>query len=282
MISNELKQMNHILLRKNYSYNTSKTYLSFAAKYLSYCSTNNYKADTGVEDYVITLIKNGYSVSAQNQAINAIKFYLEKVEGNERKVYTIDRPMKEKRLPVVLSQEEVVKLLSSIRNEKHRLLVKTIYACGLRISEVLNLKLTDIDSYKGCVHVKQSKGRKDRLVPIPESLIKELRIYYKAYRPFFYLFEGQNSKVEKPIPYSTSSVRAIIHRATNKARIKKRVTAHTLRHSYATHLYERNVNLRSIQTLLGHSSSKTTEIYTHVGSLHLQNVQSPLEFLNFE
>ena len=176
--------------------------------------------------------------------------------------------------------DEVRRLFAAVQNIKHACILKTIYACCLRVSEVVALRVEDIDGDRQVLHVKQPKVRKERLIPLPESLLGDLRTYYKAFRPKTFLFQGQVKKrVTAHQSYTSTSVRAMLKRACDRAAIRKKVTPHTLRHSYATHLYEHGVNLRSIQELLGHSSSKTTEIYTHVSKVHLSRMPSPLEFL---
>lgn len=167
-----------------------------------------------------------------------------------------------------------------IKNQKHLQIIKLIYGCGLRVGELTRIELGDIDSERKRVHIRCSKGYKDRIVPISDSSITELRQYYKKYRPKQYLFEGARSKnVSLPVMYSQSSIRSILKRAVYIAGIRKKVKLHTLRHSYATHLLEHGVNLRYIQMLLGHASPTTTEIYTHVSQQKLEAIPSPLEFL---
>lgn len=175
--------------------------------------------------------------------------------------------------------KEVSRLFDVVENDKHKAILQTIYACGLRISELLHLEIAHICGDRKTFHLKGSKGKKDRIVPVPEELLVHLRIYYKKNLPHKYLFEGHGSTALNPKPYTAASVRKLLHRAAKKAHIKKTVTPHTLRHSYATHLYENGINLRSIQVLLGHNSSKTTEIYTHVTNMHIKNTPSPLQFL---
>jgi site-specific recombinase XerD len=214
------------------------------------------------------------SRSYQNQSINAIKFYLEQVVGLDRATYELERPQKIKKLPVVLSQEEVKRLFIQIKNIKHRALLMTIYGCGLRISEVLSLRVGDIDSHRMEVRVRGGKGQKDRLTMLSTILLEMLRSYYKVHRPKDYLFEGPGG-----MPYSATSIRKVLARAVQKAKIQKPVVVHTLRHSFATHLLENGTNLRYIQELMGHGSPKTTEIYTHVAQNALHKVVSPLDKL---
>lgn len=275
----DLAQVEHTLIRKNYSSSTQKAYIHYLTGFEKFCKNNACSLEEGVETYIRQLISKGYSESVQNQAINAIKFYFEKVLGLEKRYYTIDRPKKSKTLPTVLSLEEVSRLFDAVDNDKHNVLLKTIYACGLRVSELLHLEVVHICGERKTFHLKGGKGKKDRIVPVPEELLILLRIYYKKHQPYKYLFEGQGSTEQLPKPYTAASVRKLLHRASKKAHIKKKTTPHTLRHSYATHLYENGINLRSIQVLLGHNSSKTTEIYTHVTNRHINNTPSPLQFL---
>ncbi len=190
----------------------------------------------------------------------------------------LERPRKERKLPTVLSPEEVMRIFSKIKNLKHRSIMLLIYSCGLRISECVNLKISDIDSGRMCIHLRAAKGKKDRLVPLPKQMLGVLRTYYKDYLPKEYLFEGQAQHGIRS-KYSTSSIRAVLGRATRAAGIKKHVTPHTLRHSYATHMLENGIGLRTIQQLLGHNSSKTTEIYTHVSINHILQTANPLDFI---
>ncbi len=215
------------------------------------------------------------STSYQNQSINAIKFYYEQVLGGKRKFYFLDRPRKEKRLPVVLSEEEVVRIFGQVGNIKHKCLLMLIYSAGLRIGEALNITVADIDSARGQVSIRGAKGNKDRVSLLSASLLPLLREYYQQYQPKKYLFEGMGGG-----KYSARSAQAVLKRAVKQAKIKKNVTLHTLRHSFATHLLENGTDLRYIQTLLGHNSSRTTEIYTHVSTKALRDIRSPLDKLN--
>lgn len=275
-----IEELERELLQRNYSPNTIKTYKS---EMLSFVNSRYYILPLDkqlIMDYLLHLKAKNLSLSRQNQAINAIKFYLEKVRGSKREFYNIERPHTEKRLPVILSLAEITRLLGTIKNQKHHTIIKLIYACGLRVGELVNLELRDIMSDHMKIHIRCSKGRKDRFVPINEELLEDLRSYYRSYRPKKFLFEGQLRVGAMPPKYSDSSIRKIFYRALQKARIYKRVKLHGLRHAYATHLLEHGIDLRYIQTLLGHSSSKTTEIYTHVSKKKLNNIPSPIEFLS--
>jgi len=267
------------LRQQNYSENTMKAYLSH---FKSFYFSHYYRAELSRDDimnYLVHLVAKGLSDSKQNQVINAIKFYCEKVMGQKRNTYYIERPRSRKNLPKVLSTDEVKRILDSIANVKHKMIIKLIYACGLRVGELINIEIADIDSQRMRLHIRQSKGRKDRYLPLNDELIDELRCYYKIYRPKHYLFEGIGTQGVPYAKYSASSIRKVFYRALKNAKILKSVKLHGLRHSYATHLLEHGIDLRYIQTLLGHSSPKTTEIYTHVSTQKLSRIPSPIEFL---
>ena len=186
--------------------------------------------------------------------------------------YSVERPMKKERLPQVLAKEEVLDMINCTRNLKHRCIIKLLYSAGLRRSELLNLKLVDIESARMLIKIKDGKGKKDRYTLLSNGLLDELRTYYREYRPKKYLFEGNEG-----VRYSASSVAKIVARSAQWAKIKKPVTPHMLRHSFATHLLEQGVDLRYIQTLLGHNSSRTTEIYTHVAVNGLKSIKNLLD-----
>ena len=194
-----------------------------------------------------------------------------------QRFYTIDRPRKEQKLPSVLSEEEIKRIISSTSNLKHKTILVTIYSCGLRLSELLDLKISDIQSDRHRLLIKDGKGNKDRYTILSDVTLELLRKYYLIYRPKLYLFEGQHGG-----RYGAKSVQNIVKHALEAAKIKKPASTHTLRHSFATHLLENGTDLRYIQTLLGHTSPKTTEIYTHVSSKGLEGVVSPIEKLNLE
>ena len=230
-----------------------------------------------IRKYLQNLVHEGRSDSYINQSLNAIKFYYEIVEGMPNRFYSIERPQKKKSLPKVLSIQEVQAILSNTNNIKHKCILSLLYSAGLRRQELLNLKIEDIDSNRMVILVKSGKGFKDRLTILSEQVLEDLRMYYKQWKPKTYLFEGKEG-----VPYSPESVRKILLRAAQKSGIRKAVTPHMLRHSFATHLLENGTDLRYIQTLLGHGSSKTTEIYTHVAINRIQEIKSPIDFLNLK
>jgi integrase/recombinase XerD len=221
------------------------------------------------------ILKYGYSASYQNQVVNAIKLFFRVVQNTKMEIESIERPRREHRLPNVLSKEEVKLILQSLENKKHVAMLSLIYACGLRRSELLSLSLKDIHSDRNLLIINQSKGKKDRVVPISDKLILLLREYYLQYKPKKWLFEGQLPFSQ----YSERSLELVLKKSVTIANIKKPVTLHWLRHSYATHLMESGTDLRFIQELLGHKSSKTTEIYTHVSTKSIQQIKSPFDDL---
>jgi len=222
------------------------------------------------------ILPKRYSWSYQNQVISALKIYFREILKKNEEEIKLERPRSGRHLPEIFSVEEVEKLLQSIRNLKHQAAIALIYACGLRRSELIHLKLRDVDSKRKLLIIKGGKGDKDRVVPLPDRMIGMLRNYYKIYRPSEWLFEGN----VKGVTWSETSLREVFIRAMKYAGIKKNLTLHSLRHTYATHLLENGIDLRFIQVLLGHRSSRTTEIYTHVMARSIDRIKSPFENLN--
>lgn len=260
-----------------YSLNTVKIYKSCFSEFINHFSTKEIIEITqqDIQGYLLYLVQERQvSTSYQNQAINAIKFYFEKVLNGPRRVYYIERPRKEKTLPSVLSEEEVKRIFEKVINLKHKCLLMTCYSGGLRIGEVLNLKPIDIDSNRMLINVRCGKGKKDRVTLLSIKLLELLREYYKIYKPNDYLFTGQMGG-----RYSERSAQLVLKKAANIAGIKRRVTLHTLRHSFATHLLENGTDIRYIQSLLGHSSPKTTQIYTHITTKGIDQIKNPLDNL---
>lgn len=228
---------------------------------------------TQIQRFIEVVVKRrNYGISSHRQLVSALKHFGDRFTESPLEPVHLKRPRKSRNLPVVLSKEEVIELLRATYNLKHRTMLALLYSCGLRVSEVLHLKLEDIDLDRRQMRIHQSKGRKDRYIPLAESTLPLLTNYVISHKPKYYLFEGQKSMI-----YSASSVRAFLERSRKRARIHKRITPHTLRHSYATHLIENGVNLRLVQELLGHSKPETTMIYTHVAKKDLLSVQSPLD-----
>jgi integrase/recombinase XerD len=274
----------HLIAFKNYmnyrrySGNTIKTYSDALEVFFRFFQNKKLESLT-IEDIIHFnndyILRKNLSSSYQNQVINAIKLFYRNRFNKTMEVDFIQRPRREKRLPNVLSKEEVKAILEAPTNLKHRAMLSLIYACGLRRSELLNLTLVDILSNRNLLFIRQSKGKKDRVVPISNKLIDILRDYYKAFKPKTWLFEGQFPNTK----YSEKSLENVLKQSLTKTKISKKVSLHWLRHSYATHLLENGTDLRYIQELLGHSSSRTTEIYTHVSTLNLQQIRSPFDDL---
>jgi len=266
------------MAHKRYSESTINTYLDGAKSFLMFAypkpiqSVVNEDVVRYVNEYII---KRGLSFSYQNQFVNAVKLFFREIVHCNLDVDKLERPRREYKLPNVLSKEEIAIILRAHTNVKHRTMLSLIYACGLRRSELLHLKPSDVDSKRGLLIIRQAKGRKDRIAPISEKIIEMLREYYKIYKPKVWLFEGQNSGEQ----YSEKSLQNVLKQSLKKTQIKKPVTLHWLRHSYATHLLEAGTDIRYIQELLGHKSSKTTEIYTHVSTKSLQKIKSPFDDL---
>ena len=264
---------------KMYSMATAKSYIHYFEKFINHFYKEEYNdlSELDIQQYLLTVQRTGVSKSSLNLHINAIKFYYEVVLGMPNRFYAIHRPMKEYKLPVVLAPKEVLNLIEATNNIKHKCLVSLLYSAGLRRSEIIQLKIEDVDGKRMLLHVKNAKGGKDRFSVLSDQVLKDLRRYYKKYKPKTYMFEGPTG-----LPYSGSSINKIIKRAAEVAGIRKRISAHTLRHSFATHLLENGTDLRTIQVLLGHNSTKTTEIYTHVAKNHITSVKSPLDSINLE
>jgi len=262
------------LLSRKYSYKTVKGYLYYNRDFLNF--TGKLPSDindSDIKDYLLYLAEEKQSAtSTLNQAINALKFYYGTML-KKKFVYEIKKPRKDKKLPIVLSKEEVTKILDSVDNIKHKAILMLVYSAGLRVSEVVKLKPEDIDGNRMLVFVKGAKGRKDRYTLLSDVTLKFLREYWKEYKPTKWLFPGPDK--ERHITIRTAQ--RIFETACERAGVKKEVTIHSLRHSFATHLLENGIDLRYIQELLGHKSSKTTEIYTHVSSKDFRRIQNPLD-----
>ncbi len=259
---------------KKYALNTCKTYILQFEKFINHYPNKDIitLSEQEIRAYLQHLIQQNKSNSYINQAINSIKFYYEVVMGMPNRFYSIERPRKQQKLPRVLSKEEIRTMIANTNNIKHRCIVSLLYSAGLRRSELLNLKIEDIDSKGMLIFIRNAKNNRDRYSLLSKTVLKELRIYYSQWRPREYLFESPDGK-----KYSGKSVGAIVSKAATKANIKRRVTPHILRHSFATHLLESGTDLRYIQTLLGHSSTKTTEIYTQVAVNNFKLIKNPLD-----
>lgn len=274
----KIKEFTRWMRSRNYSENTIKTYTDALRVFLKYYRDKSVDNITNKDvinfnnDYIKA---KGYSTSLQNQTVNALKLFFSVIKETKIETDKIHRPRREKKLPNVLSKEEVKQLIESCSNIKHKSMLTLIYACGLRRSELLNLKIGDVDSKRKLLLIKSGKGKKDRICPLSDKVLHMLREYYKACKPKVYLFEGMYGG-----QYDERSLASVLKRALKATNIAKPVTLHWLRHSYATHLLESGTDLRYIQELLGHSHSKTTEIYTHVSTRSIQQIKSPFDDLD--
>lgn len=279
VISDENKNIIRLFIKylngKRYSESTIKTYFTFVADFFHYMKDkpvidfNNKDVELFIED---VFVPRKMSISSQRQLISAIKLFKAFYPECKIEEIKLTRPKKSKILPTVLSKEQIIDLLRCTKNLKHRAILAMIYSAGLRISELLNLKLENIDIDRRQIIVKNSKGRRDRVIILAESFIPLLLNYVNSYAPKTYFVEGPTEE-----KYSAESIRAFLRKSCIAANIKKRVTPHTLRHSYATHLLENGIDLRYIQELLGHAKPETTMIYTHVSKKDLLKIESPLD-----
>jgi site-specific recombinase XerD len=269
------KSFNDFLKRRRYSPNTVKTYSSFIIDFQEFMDPLelNKACFDDIISYMNYLVaEKKVAASTQNQAINALKCYYENILGWKKFSMRIERPRKEKRLPKVLTEKEIIRMIQLTDNLKHKLIICALYSSGLRKGELLSLRKEDIVFDKNLIFVRGGKGKKDRTTVLSSHLKKLLGVYLNEYKPNYWLIEGVGRH-----KYSPTSVGRVLSNAAKKANIQRVITAHMLRHSFATHLLEQGLDLRYIQQLLGHGSSKTTEIYTHVSSKSLAKIKSPLD-----
>ena len=274
---NYLDDFKKLLSIKRYSYSTIKSYSNALKNFLDAFpgSEPSQINVTQIENFINSMVVDkNISQAYQKVLVAAIKmFYNEMLRKNYNLNYLFpDRT--EKKLPVILDVSEIKAMLDSIQNLKHKAILSLIYSAGLRISEAIEMKVSDIDSKRMLIRVRQAKGKKDRYVMLSEKLLFLLREYYKEYKPKEYLFEGQ-----KGGKYSARSVQSIFQQALHQSGINKKASVHTLRHSFATHLLESGTDIRVIQQLLGHSSIKTTQVYTQISNASISRIKSPLDTL---
>lgn len=260
---------------RHYSFRTCKNYRNHIKRFLATFAKSAHEiTDTEIGDYLVNLVDDkSASRNYLNQAISAIKFLYCHVLLMPFAVATIPRPKEERTLPVVLSRTETIRIFKSLQNLKHRALLILAYSAGLRVSEVVRIKIQDIDNDRNMIHIKKAKGKKDRYVPLSQIAQKALTNYQDAYKPNHWLFEGQHTGRH----LTERSVQKTLKKTLQKTNITKPVTMHTLRHSFATHLLEDGTDLRYIQELLGHHRPETTMRYTHVAKTNARNVKSPLD-----
>lgn len=263
---------------RNYSPHTIRTYLSLITHLSLYYNCSPDLLSIGqIKRYLFYCVnEKQLSVSTINQIISAVKILFTDVLERKWEPLKIKRPRKEKRLPVIFSKEEVAKLISSVKNRKHKAILSTAYSTGMRLNEVRMLSINDIDSDRMQVRVQTGKGKKSRMTLLSPKVLQQLRQYYKMYRPERYLFEGRNEGE----PISIRTIQVFFNNNVKRSGITKPVTFHSLRHSFATHLLEQGANLRMIQELLGHSSLKTTSVYLHLSNFDAGKVSNPFDNLD--
>lgn len=263
---------------QRYAANTIKSYKEYLKLFLYAMQKYDKLAQIPIgeiESFINLKVKNeNISASYQRSLVGAIKKAYALLLDKQIKLDYLLPKRGEQKLPKFFSKEEVRRILDNTDNLKHKAMLMTIYSCGLRLSELLNLKLNDVRSSDKILRINQSKGNKDRIVSLPDRLLHILREYYQVYKPSDYLFEGENGG-----RYSERSVQLVLKKALAKANIKTIGTVHTLRHSYATHLIQSGIDIRVVQELLGHESIKTTMIYTHITDVDKKKTPSPLDFL---
>lgn len=273
----QLKSYTAYLETQRYAVPTIKSYTSLMTHFFakSGISFREITKEKIMEYNHLHFINGKKSYSSQNTWISALKLFIQARDLTHVEVSDLERPRKPTTLPDVLSAKEVERIFQQITNQKHRCLLMLIYSCGLRIGEALALQLSDIRSDENLIYIRHGKGAKDRRVPLSQVILKALRSYYYYDKPKHFLFEGKPG-----IPYSQSSARQILKKACHRAGIKRKITLHTLRHSYATHLTNRGVNIQYLQEILGHANPKTTMLYTHLSAKDIRNVRSPLDDLD--
>jgi integrase/recombinase XerD len=280
-ISKHSKQFEKDMTLKNYdSDDTIPNYVSQIKMFLShfekeYTHPNRIPAER-IKDYLLT--KN--MVNSQRHSHSAIKLFYKLTIHQEFKFRYIEYARKEKKLPQPLEEYEIQALINNCDNIKHKTIICILYACGLRISELINLKIEHLEPLNGTINIICAKGKKDRIVPLPDYLNELIIEYTNQYKPLTWLFNGQYSTLENPTQYTDRSVNSFLKQIALKSGITKDIHAHLLRHSYATHNLESGVDIRFIQEILGHSNSKTTEIYTHVSKKAISKIPSPLSSIN--
>ena len=265
------------ILALNYSSSTMRTYTSSFLKFLRDHQFRDPHTITQKEiiKYLASLMERGLSASSGHSMVNALLFYYQQIEHQKGFELKLPRPKTEKKLPAVLTMEECLQIFRVVDNPKHKLLLLIGYGAGLRVSEIVTLEWRDILFSEHKIHIKNAKGKKDRMVMLPYSIVSSLELYKQLYEPNKYVFEGQFAGE----PYSVGSAQAVMRQALKKSGLAKKATVHTLRHSFATHLLESGTDIRYIQKFLGHASIKTTTIYTHVSKIASDKILSPLDRL---
>ena len=271
----KLQKYFRFLEGRRYSRSTVDTYCYFASDFLDFLKGKPLKDidNRDIEFFIEeVIVPRNYSIASHRQFISSMKHFAECFPETGINHIELPLPKKSRKLPEVLSKDEVIAIIQATKNLKHRAIITLLYSAGLRIGELLNLRLSDIDLERKQIFIRDSKGRKDRYVFLAESFIPLLSNYLSTYRPSLWFVEGTKKK-----QYSPSSIRSFLKESCKLAGITKRVTPHTFRHSFATHLLEDGVDIRYIQELLGHNKPETTMIYTHITKRQLMNIRSPLD-----
>lgn len=278
-MNNLLSTFEQRLRMQRYSEASIRNYKSAVGSFLQLASKKYDKPEDldakKIEKYVFWLIETkNISASYQRMVLASIDKFYNLVLNIQLPIKHLYPKRNEHPLPEYLNKEEIKRLLNNINNLKHKCILELLYSGGLRLSELLNIQITDVDSNDMIIHIRMAKGKKDRNIMLSEVLLSDLRVYFKQYKPKTFLFEGQKKE-----QYSAKSVQNIVHQAAKRAGIKKHVTPNTLRHSFATHLLEKGTDIRFIQELLGHQSVKTTEMYTHIADISKSEIKSPLDMI---
>lgn len=273
-----LRKFRIYLLNRRYSESTIEIYTKHIKNFLAFYYDKEIdlinNEDVQYYNYE-RMVRRKMSHNLQNAFLTSLKLFLYTVSDNSINLDEIERAKRSRKLPTVFSKQEIEKIINSTKNQKHKTMLLLAYGCGLRRSEIRNLQITHIDADRGLMLIQKAKGKKDRYVPISKKLIETVRIYYKNYKPRHFLFEPENGNI-----YNPETIYKIFKRSLIASGIEKKAGIHSLRHSYATHLLENGTDLRYIQEILGHKSSKTTEIYTHVSNKNLSNINSPADDLD--
>lgn len=275
MHQEQIAKFKQLIVAKRYSPKTVSTYVSALTLFCDYFKNQNLRNLTheDVFRYIEHRIKDDkISFSYQKQLVGSIKLFYKTVFGENINIDYIYPDRSSVKLPKVLSSHDVSKIIDSTENLKHRAILATVYGCGLRVSELVNLKLTDIDSKRMAVRIENSKGNKSREAMLPANLLRMLRKYYLEYKPIEYVFNGRDGG-----KYTVRSAQEVFKKSLKKAKLNRQVSLHTLRHSYATHLIEKGIDIRFVQELLGHKNIKTTQIYTHLTDYTKFKIVSPLD-----
>jgi len=270
-MKNLLDETKKTLILKNYSPKTCKAYLLYIKQFINFAKKSKIKnKQKAIENFLLEKHSKNQSPQTINLALNSIKFFYREILKDTNKI-NIKSSKRPKKLPIVLSHKEIIKIIQNTTNPKYRLMISIGYGCGLRVSEVVKLKVADLDINELTIHIKNSKGKKDRISILPEKLQNDLQNIIAGKKPFDYIFNSNRGG-----KLTTASLQKMFRKSLIKTNINKPATFHSLRHSFATHLLENGTDVRYVQVLLGHSNIRTTQLYTQVTNPKLKNIKSPL------